>query len=186
MPYRPTEVVSADELESIHDASMRILEEIGMDFLDEDARSLLAKAGATIEPGSERVRFDRAMIAEAISTAPAQFTFHARNPDHSIVLGGDYMAFGSVASAPNVADLDRGRRIGNHADYQNLLRLTQSLNSIHFMGGYPVEPIDLHASIRHLDATYDALTLTDKPFHAYSLGRQRNIDCLEMVRIAFY
>jgi trimethylamine---corrinoid protein Co-methyltransferase len=184
MPYRPTEVVSADELESIHDASMRILEEIGMDFLDADARQLLIEAGATVEPGSQRVRFDRAMIAEAIATAPAQFTFHARNPEHSIVIGGDYMAFGSVASAPNVADLDRGRRIGNHADYQNLLRLTQMLNSIHFMGGYPVEPIDLHASIRHLDATYDALTLTDKPFHAYSLGRQRNLDCLEMVRIA--
>ena len=184
MPYRPTEVVSADELESIHDASMRILEEIGMDFLDGEARRLLVEAGATVEPGTERVRFDRAMIAEAISTAPAQFTFHARNPEHSIVLGGDHMAFGSVASAPNVADLDRGRRIGNHADYQNLLRLTQMLNSIHFMGGYPVEPIDLHASIRHLDATYDALTLTDKPFHAYSLGRQRNLDCLEMVRIA--
>jgi len=46
------------------------------------------------------------------------------------------------------------------------------------------EPIDLHASVRHLDATYDMLTLADKPIHAYSLGRQRNLDCLEMARIA--
>ena len=58
------------------------------------------------------------------------------------------------------------------------------LTTIHFLAGYPVEPIDIHASIRHLDATFDALTLYDKPIHAYSLGRQRNQDCLEMVRIA--
>ncbi len=184
MRYKPTEVVSADELESIHDASMRILEDIGMDFLDPEARQLLAEAGASVEVGSERVRFDREMIADTISTAPSSFTLHSRNPEHNLQIGGDYMAFGSVASAPNVADLDRGRRIGNHADYQNLLRLSQMLNSVHFLAGYPVEPIDLHASIRHLDATFDALTLTDKPFHAYSLGRQRNRDCLEMVRIA--
>ena len=183
MPYQPTNVVSDDELESIHDASMQILEEIGMDFLDPEARDLLIKAGATVEPGSERVRFDRDMITEIIKTAPSEFTLHSRNPEHNLRIGGTWTAFGSVASAPNVLDLDRGRRIGNHLDYQNLLKLSQMLNSVHFLAGYPVEPIDLHASIRHLDATYDALTLTDKPFHAYSLGRQRNIDCLEMVRI---
>ncbi len=184
MPYRPTEAVSADELEAIHDASMRVLEEIGMDFLDPGARSLLAAAGARVEPGTERVRFDRAMVAELIRTAPSSFTLHARNPAHDLHIGGDYLAFGSVASAPNVADLDRGRRVGNRADYQDLVRLSQMLNSVHFLAGYPVEPIDIHASIRHLDATFDALTLADKPIHAYSLGRQRNLDCLEMVRIA--
>ncbi len=184
MRYKPTEVVSADELESIHDASMQILEEIGMDFLDEEARTLLGKAGAAVEAGSQRVRFDREMVTELIKTAPAEFTFHARNPDHNLQMGGTWTAFGSVGSAPNVCDLDRGRRIGNQLDYQNLLKLAQMLNSVHVLAGYPVEPVDLHASIRHLDATYDALTLTDKPLHAYSLGRQRNIDCLEMVRIA--
>ena len=46
--------------------------------------------------------------------------------------------------------------------------------SIHFWGGYPVEPIDIHASVRHLEALFDMLTLSDKPIHAYSLGRERN------------
>ena len=41
-----------------------------------------------------------------------------------------------------------------------------------------------HASIRHLDAIYDLLTLTDKIIHAYSLGRERVEDAMEMVRIA--
>ncbi len=184
MRYRPTEVVSEDELESIHDASMGILEEIGMDFLDAETRELLRAAGAHVEPGSERVRFDRAMVEERIQTAPSTFTLHATNPQHHLTIGGDSMAFGSVASAPNVYDADGGRRVGNRVDYQNLIRLCQMLTSVHFFAGYPVEPVDIHASVRHLHAIHDLLTLADKPIHAYSLGRQRNIDALEMVRIA--
>ena len=182
--YRPTDVVSADELESIHEASLRVLEEIGMDVLDDEARQLLADAGAEVPTGAQRVRLPRDMVTSLITTAPASFTLHARNPEHHLHIGDDAIAFGSVASAPNVFDLDRGRRVGNRADYQDLLRLAQSLQTVHFLAGYPVEPIDVHASVRHLHATQDALVLTDKALHAYSLGRQRNRDCLEMVRIA--
>ena len=181
--YRPTEVVSADELESIHVASLRVLEEIGMDFLDPESREVLRAAGAHVEPGSERVRFDRAMVEERIRTAPASFTLHAPNPAHDLEIGGDWVAFGSVASAPNVYDADRGRRVGNRADYQDLIRLSQMLEVVHFFAGYPVEPVDIHASVRHLHAIHDLVTLADKPIHAYSLGRQRNIDALEMMRI---
>ena len=74
--------------------------------------------------------------------------------------------------------------MGNRKDYQNLLRLAQSFNCIHFTGGHPVEPVDLHASTRHLDALFDMLTLTDKLVHAYSLGKERMVDAIEMVRIA--
>jgi trimethylamine--corrinoid protein Co-methyltransferase len=181
--YRPTEVLSADEIESIHVASLRVLEEIGMDFLDPESREVLRAAGARVEPGSERVRFDRAMVEERIRTAPSSFTLHAPNPAHDLEIGGDWVAFGSVASAPNVYDADRGRRVGNRADYQDLIRLSQMLEVVHFFAGYPVEPVDIHASVRHLHAIHDLVTLADKPIHAYSLGRQRNIDALEMMRI---
>ncbi len=184
MRYPPTEVVSADELQSIHEASLQILEEIGMDFLDEEARDLLAGAGARVENGTERVRFEHEMVEETIRTAPSSFTLHARNPEHDLRIGEDYLAFGCVSSPPYASDLDGGRRVGNRTDFQNLVRLAQMLDVLHFFGGYPVEPVDLHASVRHLDAFYDLLTLADKPVHAYSLGRQRNQDCLEMVRIA--
>jgi trimethylamine--corrinoid protein Co-methyltransferase len=184
MPYKPVEVVSADELESIHQASLRVLAEIGMDFLDEEARNLLKAAGADVRPGSDRVRFDPGMVEERIRTAPSEFTLHGPNPEHSIQVGGTWTAFGTVGSPPNVSDLDRGRRVGTREDYQNLVRLFQMLNTIHFFAGYAVEPIDLHPSVRHLHAIYDVVTLADKPFHAYSLGRQRNLDALEMARIA--
>jgi trimethylamine--corrinoid protein Co-methyltransferase len=180
--FPPMEIISADEVEAIHQASLTVLEDIGMDFMLAEARDLLKQAGVRIE--DERVRFDRHMIEELIRTAPENFTLHGRNPENSFAVGGNAMNFGTVGSPPNSADLDNGRRAGNHADYRNFLRLAQYFNCIGFISGYPVEPIDLHASIRHLDALRDMAVFTDKPFHAYSLGRERICDGIEIARIA--
>lgn len=180
--FPPMEIVSADELESIHRASLKVLSEIGMDFTLPEAREILKKAGAKVE--GERVRFDPAMIEELISLAPSEFTFHARNPENSQQIGANNITFGCVASPPNCSDMDSGRRTGNHADYRNFVKLAQYFNCIGFLAGYPVEPIDIHASIRHLEALRDAVLLTDKPFHAYSLGTERIRDGIEIARIA--
>ena len=184
LPFSPVNAVSADELEAVHQASLTILEEIGMDVLHAEAKSLLKAAGADVDPNSDRVRFDRGLVESKIGLAPKSFTLHSRNAARNMVLGDGHVAFCTVASAPNVADRAGGRRPGNHTDYKNLLRLAQSLDAIHVIGGYPVEPADIHASVRHLDALYDMFTLTDKPVHAYSLGTGRNLDAIEMTRIA--
>lgn len=183
-PFPAVNAVSADQLEAIHLASLQILEEIGLDVLHAEAKAILKAEGAEVDPGSDRVRFPRGLVEAKIGLAPQSFTLHARNPARSVVLGGDHLAFCSVASAPNVADREGGRRPGNRQDYQNLIRLGHTLDSIHLWGGYPVEPADIHASVRHLDALWDMLTLSDKPIHAYSLGRERNLDAIEMARIA--
>ena len=182
--FEPSRVVSDDELEAIHQASLRVLRDIGIDVLDDEARRLLADAGAEVAPDGDRVRFDPDMVVERIATCPPSFPLHAPNPAHNLQLGDGHVSFTAVASAPNVEDAAGGRRTGNRADFQNLVRLSQHLNVIHLHGGYAVEPVDIHASVRHLHATHDLLTLSDKAIHAYSLGRQRNRDCLEMVRIA--
>lgn len=173
-----------EHIETLHQTSMQILSEIGMDILNDEARQMLADAGARVDPDSARVRFDADFIEERISTAPSEFTIHARNPERNIAMGGDAVTFTAVSSPPNVSDEAGGRRVGNRADFQNLLRLGQTLNTVHMWGGYPVEPVDIHPSVRHLDALFDMLTLSDRVIHAYSLGAQRNRDALEMVKIA--
>ena len=184
-PYEPIAVVSDDQIEEIHDASMRILEEIGMDFLHPEALDILSAGGAAVTAGAERVRFDRNMVDEVIASVPESFTFHARNPEHDLVMGPGAINFSMVASPPYASDADEGRRSGNFKDYCKLLRLGQVFNIIHFYGGYPVEAIDLHPNTRHLDCLAAFVTLTDKVFHAYSLGRQRILDALEIVRIGY-
>ncbi|MBG1231921.1 trimethylamine methyltransferase family protein [Aestuariivirga litoralis] len=179
--FAPTEIISADELESIHRASLKVLSEIGMDFNHPEAHALLKAAGAQID--GERVRFDPAMIEELVAHAPETFMLHARNPAHSRVIGGNNIMYGTVGSPPNAHDMEGGRRTGNRADYQNFLRLGQYFNTINFSAGYPVEPVDIHASIRHLDALYDMATIMDKPLTAYVLGEERTQDALMIAKL---
>ncbi len=179
--FPPTQIISTDEVEAIHHASLRVLSEIGMDFMLPEARDLLAKSkGCTFD--GERVRFEPAFIEETIRHAPSQFTVHARNPLKNMPVGGSNIAFGTVGSPPSCHDADSGRRTGNREDFRKFLKLGQYFNCIDFCGGFPVEPIDLHASIRHLEAFRDVATMMDKPFVIYSLGRQRVLDGIEIAR----
>jgi len=180
---RPTEPLTEDGVAAIHDGAMRILEEIGIEFLNPEALDILRRAGCQVDGGT--VRMGRDFVMEMVAKAPSEFTIAARNPAHDLVVGGKHILFGNVSSPPNYYDLEIGKKVpGTRAHCQSLLKLTQYFNCIHFAGGYPVEPVDLHASIRHLDVLYDKLTLTDKVMHAYSLGKERVEDVMDMVKIA--
>ena len=179
---RPTEPLSEEGVQAVHDGAMRILEEIGIEFLNDESLAILKDAGCTVT--ETNVRMGRDFVMEMLSKAPSEFTITPRNPDRKLTIGGKHMVFVNVSSPPNYWDLETGKVPGTRAQCANLLRLTQYFNCIHVAGGYPVEPVDVHASVRHLDVLYDKLTLTDKVAHAYSLGKERVEDVMEMVRIA--
>lgn len=168
---RPVDIVSADELESIHETSLKVLEEIGMDFIHEGAKDILRENGAEVAKDSDRVRFPRELVEETIKTIPEQFELTSRNPERSRLIGKDCFVMAPVASAPNSHSRAGGRRDGNTQDYQDFLRLAQATNVADLTQGYPVEPVDIHASVRHLHCIDDFIRMTDKPWQAYSLGQ---------------
>ncbi|MCY4463661.1 MAG: trimethylamine methyltransferase family protein [Albidovulum sp.] len=178
----PIEPLGQDGVAAIHDGAMRILEEIGIEFLNAESRRILAGEGCIVDGAN--VRMDRDFVMESIKTCPSEFEIVPRNPERTLSIGGRHMVFGNVSSPPNALDLESGKRVGNREDFQNFIKLTQFFNCIHFAGGYPVEPVDIHASTRHLHCLFDKLTLSDKVMHAYSLGSERVEDVMEMVRIA--
>ncbi|MGB1894597.1 MAG: trimethylamine methyltransferase family protein [Candidatus Puniceispirillaceae bacterium] len=181
---RPTEPLSADQIEAIHEASLDVIEQIGIRFLNETALDYLQHAGCSIDRSDMNVKMDRHWVMEMVRHAPSSFTVTPRNPQHNVTIGDGHFIFGQVSSPPNILDSDTGRRMGTRADFCNFLHLSQAFNCIHAIVGYPVEPMDLHASIRHLYATLDMLVHTDKVIHGYSLGKERIEDVMEMTRIA--
>ena len=180
---RPTEPLGPEGVQAIHDGAMQILEDVGIEFLNEEAIELFKQAGCTVN--GSNVRMGRDWVMEMIAKAPSQFTITPRNPDKVIPIGGKHILFGNVSSPPNYFDMEIGKKVsGTRKQCADLLRLTQYFNCIHFAGGYPVEPVDVHASVRHLDVVFDKMVLTDKVAHAYSLGKERVEDVMEMVKIA--
>ncbi len=183
-PYPPMEILSADQIEAVHLTSLRILEELGIEAMSGRALDLLARAGADVDRASMMVRLDRSLVAEAMKTAPSRFRVTPRNKGRALEFGGRSVVFGLVAGPANVHDLERGRRPGNFADFQDLIRLGQSFNCIHLIGNQVVAPIDLPANSRHLDAYRTNLTLSDRAYHCSAIGRGRALDGIAMMAIA--
>ncbi|MEL7466193.1 MAG: trimethylamine methyltransferase family protein [Pseudomonadota bacterium] len=183
-PYTPMELISADQLEAIHETSLRILAEVGIEVAHPGAQRLLADAGAEIDATTDTVRVGRELIEAALATAPSVFAVTPRNPDRRIIVGGDHVNFSLVAGPPNVHDRERGRRSGNLADYCDFIRLAQHFNAIHLLGNQVVAPIELPANARHLDTYRANLTLSELTFMATAIGRGRALDAIEMMAIS--
>ncbi len=182
--FRPMEVLRPEQLDAVHDYSMRILEEFGIELMNAEARSILENAGADVDHATGVVRMDRGLVEEAIALAPSAFTLTPRNRERALDFGGRSLNFTMVGGPPSVHDCVRGRRTGNHEDYRDLLRLAQSLNIIHMIGNQPTSPQDLPPTTRHLDTYHSNLTLTDRAFMLTAVGEQRALDGIRMSAIA--
>jgi trimethylamine--corrinoid protein Co-methyltransferase len=181
-PHRPVEVLSADHVAEIHRASVGLLASTGMRVLSAPARQILADAGCVVD--ELMVRFDPALIDAMLALAPSEFTLRARNPERSLVIGGNHVAFSSVGGPAFCHDLDGGRRPGNAAGQSDYLRLIQSIDIIHQEGGGPFEAMDLPPETRHLDLNLSLIRLLDKSWQGIALGRDRAADCVDMAAIA--
>ena len=183
-PYAPVTVLSEDQVEAIHHASLHLLERTGMRVLHAEARRLFAAAGAEVDEATRMVFLDEGLVGEMLAHAPAEISLRARNPARDLRLGGSHIAFTSVGGPAYVSDLDNGRRTGTFEDQCDYLRVVQSLNIIHQEGGGPFEAMDLHPETRHLDLYHAQIRLLDKTWQPVALGRERAADAIEMACIA--
>lgn len=180
--HGPLPILDDDGVQTIHDASMRVLEELGIEVWSAEARQLFADAGAIVD--GEIVWVGRDIIDEALKTAPSSFTLTSRNVDKQLDIGGNRMAFGLVAGPPAIHDEINGRRPSNMADYENFIRLAHHFNAIHIIGNQVAAPLELPANSRHLDTYMANLALSDLSFHCTAIGRGRALDGIEMMAIA--
>lgn len=183
LPYAPTEILSADQVEAIHETSLKILENVGMKVLDTEARRYFREAGAEVDDDSEIVKIDRHLVGEKLALVPDEFEVIARNPERNFRIGGQCTSFASVGGPAYVHDMENGRRAGTYAEVCDFLKLVQSLNIIHQEGGGPFEPLDLPETTRYLDLYYAQLTLMDKNWQPWGLGHARARDAIEMMAI---
>ena len=180
---QPYDLLSGEAVEAIHKQAVLILEELGIDFLHDRARELFQKAGMKVE--ENRVRFDAGWVLEMVAKAPESFDLQARNPKHSVVLGGDNMVTAPVYGPPFITDLERGRRGATIEDFNNFDKMAQAVEQIHCAGGTTVEPEDLPLSSRHLDMVYSHIRWTNKPFMGSVISSENARDTVEMAAIVF-
>ena len=174
---------SADRLEAVHATALRVIEELGIRVLNENARERFKQAGASVDDASWMVKIDPSLVAQALELAPSEFVMHGATPEKNVSLGGDNIAFVSVGGPPHISDLDRGKRNGTIEDTRNIIKLSEYFDVIHLQSPN-VEPQDLSINLRHLHTTESQLTLSQKPFFIFSRGSTQVKDAFAMTRIA--
>ncbi|GAB5470943.1 MAG: trimethylamine methyltransferase family protein [Rhodospirillales bacterium] len=177
-------VLRDEELEAIHNASLKLLEEQGLEVLSSEAVERYAKAGALVDRETGLVRLGRDLVMDLVGKAPSSFTLTPRNPAHAQTFGGDHFNIGCTSGPPNCSDLEGGRRPGTYADACDLIKLFCALGVGHNLSASPVEAMDLPAETRHMDCYYANLTLSDRVFMARAIGSKRVEDALDMIAIA--
>ena len=177
------ELIDAAGVELIHEHSMTILEEIGVEFRDEGALALWRQAGAGVE--GQRVRIPRELLLEKLAQAPAEFTQAARNPERSVVIGGRNTVFAPTYGSPFVRDFDNVRRYGTLQDLRNFVKLAYMTPELHHSGGVICEPVDVPVPKRHLDIVYSHIKYSDKPFMGMVTTPPRAEDTVRMAEILF-
>ena len=115
-PYRPIEVLSEEQVQTVIDGALHILESNGMRFLEVGSRLRLASEGADVDEETMMVRLDRAMVMEKIAQAPSSFNLRARNQNRNLTVGDSHLIFASVGGPAFVSDLDGGRRPCTYAE----------------------------------------------------------------------
>ena len=176
-------LLSDDQVQVIHDASMDVVEEVGVEFRCDDALALWRDAGAAVD--GARVRLDREHLMALVGTAPSSYTMVARDPTHTVTVGDGKTIFTPSYGAPYVLGLDGTRRPGTLEDFKNFTKLNHLSPALHMSGGVVCEPMDVPVPKRHLYMTQNLLTYSSKPFMGAVTSKERAEDSLYMAGIVF-
>ena len=177
------DLLTEEQVQTIHDASMDVIEEVGVEFRCPDAIALWTAVGASVD--GVRVRIDRELLMSLIGTAPSSYTMVARDPTHTVTVGDGKTIFTPSYGAPYVLGLDGVRRPGSIEDFRNFTKLNHLSPALHMSGGVVCEPMDVPVPKRHLYMTESLLKYSSKPFMGAVTSMERAEDSLHMAGIVF-
>jgi trimethylamine---corrinoid protein Co-methyltransferase len=176
-------VLDQNDLEQIHETSMRLLAEVGVSFPNEEAIGVFRQHG--IHSDGKRVFLREDEVMRAVDAAPDTFTIHAPNPFKSVVVGDGYPVFAPGYGAPFLIDPAIGKRAPLMEDYHALVKLAHVLPNQDLSGHLMVEPSDAPPGAAHLLMLHAHMIHSDKPFIGSAEGARGAQHTMEMASILF-
>lgn len=176
-------VLELNDLERIHEESVKILEETGILFQHKEAKEIFKKHGAKIE--GDIVYISKDLIDKALSTIPRSFYWYGTKEENKILMGEGQER---THISPNngcvfIQDLDNGKRNGTIKDLDNVYKLCHHYSIVDIIGAVPVHPYDLEEKHKHLKITQSLLKNTDRPLIGVTWSKEEMERIFEMVEL---
>lgn len=128
--YKP---LTDQDVDRIHEAALRALEEIGLCDAPESGVAYLTSVGC-IAGDDGRVRFPRHVVEKALETACREITLYSRDGENDLKLSGNRVHFGTAGAAVNMVDVEgRNYRVSTVQDLHDAAKIVDTLENIHFL-----------------------------------------------------
>ncbi len=178
------EVLSPEEVERIHAASMEVLATVGVKADYKTARDLFRQAGADVDDTHECVRIPESLVRWAVDQAPSQFTLYGSDPEFRMEIGTDQVNFAGLGTPTHVIDVETGeRRPATLADVVQHIQLINGCEHIH-NSQMDVWPNDVPMTTIHTEAIWAWAHHSRKPFGMGCYGYLPTLDMMRMMAIA--
>lgn len=179
------EVLTKEQIEHVHEASIKILEETGIYFNCAEALEVFGAHGAKVD--GKMVHITKEMVKNALKTCPSIYNFRAREPRFSMQHGigqQNKLLVSACYGSPFVAEKGK-KRLGTSQDYITFTKLAQACEGVTFSGGILTDLSDIKTSNKEIMQLYYALKHSNKMLLSFT-GSQTSIQHMfRLIEIAF-
>ncbi len=177
------EVLSPEEVERIHAASMELLSSVGVRVEWQKARDLFRQAGAQVDDAEQRVWLSEALVRRAVDQAPARFRLYGSDPTFSLDIGGGQVSFAGLGTPTHVIDSETGeRRPATLDDVVRHIKLINGCRHVH-NSQMDVWPNDIPMTTIHSEAIWTWAHHSRKPFGMGCYGYLPTLDMMRLMAI---
>jgi len=155
--------LSDDEIASIHETSLRVLQEIGIKAVSKKVQRLLAENGAEVDDSRSTVKIPDTLVEEAISKAPEEMVLCGRNPNLDLSLPVKELPFVATSGfSVFMRDFETGeKRMTNSSDLKDFAVLSDYLDQVDFF--WPiVTPTELPPPLQRVHGLAISFENTEK------------------------
>jgi trimethylamine--corrinoid protein Co-methyltransferase len=132
-PRLSLEILSREDVQRIHNATLEVIETTGIRFPSQKAFDIWKAHGATVDWDSMNVKVPRHLIEKALEQAPSAYALAARNPAQDLLLDGNHVYLGTDGCGVEIIDLYSGeRRRSALQDVADITRIADCLPEVAF------------------------------------------------------
>jgi trimethylamine--corrinoid protein Co-methyltransferase len=183
-PKLSLNILTQDEIQVIHTATLDIMDSVGVKFPSRKALNILKTHGCRVDDHSMIVQFPGAVVEQYLSKAPAAYTLAAPNPNLDLELDGNHSYLGTDGCGVEIIDAVSGeKRVTTKKDVEDVARVADFLDAIAFHW-VPISAQDCPPETRSLHELAAIWQVSDKHVQTESIVHEREMQAaVEMAAI---
>ncbi len=156
-------VLTRAEIERLHEQSLDLLEQVGIDYKTPRALAILEQAGCPVDYAQTRAKLPRDVVEWALQQPPRVVRLAARDPARDVVLDGRRPHHTTDSQGSQAVDLNTGeRRASTAEDLRRGVLLADALDGIEIVN-VMVAATDVPPQVRSVSQIAMTLAHTSKP-----------------------